>query len=87
MENLFSFISLITKYKDIELNEEKAQAINDIIYFKKIAKFNGLVPINYKDNLELFINILNYHFYENINNSFKNNKFLILLIMKKLKKN
>ena len=33
-----------------------------------------MVPINYKDNLELFINVLNYHFYENINSSFKNNK-------------
>jgi len=35
-----------------------------------------LLPVSSADNLELYINILNYHFYENILNSFKNNKIL-----------
>ena len=34
------------------------------------------MPVGSGDNLELYINILNYHFYENILNSFKNNKIL-----------
>jgi len=34
------------------------------------------LPVSSADNLELYINILNYHFYENILNSFKNNKIL-----------
>ena len=34
------------------------------------------MPVSSADNLELYINILNYHFYENILNSFKNNKIL-----------
>lgn len=86
IENLFSFISLIAKYKDETTIEEKTQIINEVISFKKIKKYSCLVPINYTDNLELYINILNYYFFENVLNYFCKTNYQILKILMNLKK-
>lgn len=76
LDNLFNFISLIVEYKAQTTIEDKAKIIKSIICFENIKKYNCLMPVSSEDNLELYINILNYHFYENILNSFKNNKIV-----------
>ena len=76
LDNLFNFIPLIVEYKAQTTIEDKAKIIKSIICFENIKKYNCLMPVSSEDNLELYINILNYHFYENILNSFKNNKIV-----------
>ena len=76
LDNLFNFISLIVEYKAQNTIEDKAKIIKRIICFENIKKYNCLMPVSSEDNLELYINILNYHFYENILNSFENNRIL-----------
>ena len=76
LDNLFIFISLIVEYKAKTTIDDKAEIINRIIWFENIKKYHCLLPVSSEDNLELYISILNYHFYENILNSYKNNKIL-----------
>ena len=73
LENFFSFIKLICDYSEQKDFEKKINIIDNIFSYN-IRNYSVLNPIDYKYNIELYINVLHFNFYENIYHSFNINE-------------